>query len=547
VAKRRVAAVLWRNGNKATIDTLLDRSQGQYDIRLGSGAPLEDLFSGLKRFEGTDHGGYTVKIPVAGFDGATPVPEQTLDVRFMGPKSERKDWYVRAQRASTAYPLWRSPRAFTPANERAGDLALLVKDTSGAFHARWIRSGDRASLPSALRTATQNKETGVWVPSGVAAPASGAQNGPAAAVTEALLAHQNVLVYGPPATGKTRLVQDVMMSFGGRGIFIDTAEERRPIAEGAAARTAFVTFHQSYSYEEFVVGLRTVPGAVLDLRAFPGVLLELAEHARQPGNTALLVIDEINRGNVSRILGEFITLLERDKRLDDAGKETESTVRLRLPFARSGAPLEVELDGAKIAVPHPFTMPLRVYTLATMNSVDKSVAPLDSALRRRFHVWPLMPDPEAMAMRMKVSGKVLPQNWPASPTADDYKVLGLAVLRHLNDGIAAFRGPEYQLGHFFLRDLEPVDKPAAARAALAAIWRNQLASQLEELFHGRVDQLSALFGDAAKLPDAPIRIADPQPSLAAEGASPYVVVTPADDERVIQFLRVLVAKPAGAP
>ena len=153
-------------------------------------------------------------------------------------------------------------------------------------------------------------------------------------------------------------------------------------------KVGWVTFHQSYSYEEFIVGLRPDPASekLLSLEPSPGLLLELAEWARVPGQSSLLVIDEINRGNVSRVFGEFITLIEPDKRLADDGHPTDRTVAINLPYIKPGIPVTVQVDGADVNVENPFTMPLRLYTLASMNSVDKSIAPLDSALRRRFHV-----------------------------------------------------------------------------------------------------------------------------------------------------------------
>ena len=85
----------------------------------------------------------------------------------------------------------------------------------------------------------------------------------------------------------------------------------------------------------------------------PGILLELAEWARIPGNESLLIIDEINRGNVSRIFGEFITLIEPDKRLAPDGSATPTTVSVRLPFVDAGTPVDVTLhDGTLGKVQH---------------------------------------------------------------------------------------------------------------------------------------------------------------------------------------------------
>src|SRR5207247_9261393 len=129
----------------------------------------------------------------------------------------------------------------------------------------------------------------------------------------------------------------------------------------------------------------------------PGLLLQLAAFARQPGCAALLAIDEINRGNVSRIFGEFITLLEPDKRLLKDGNVGERTVQVTLPYLRPGQPVLLDLGGKEVPIVREFTLPRSLYTLASMNSVDKSVAPLDTALRRRFHVIELPADEDSVA------------------------------------------------------------------------------------------------------------------------------------------------------
>src|SRR4051812_3296675 len=158
------------------------------------------------------------------------------------------------------------------------------------------------------------------------------------------------------------------------GLFIDTASEDEPIvlAKDTKIKVGWVTFHQSYSYEEFIVGLRPDPAGtkLLSLDPSPGLLLELAEWARVPDQAALLVIDEINRGNVSRIFGEFITLIEVDKRLADDGNKTDQTVEINLPYIKPETDVRVDVGGTEMPVDNPFTMPRRLYTLASMNSVD---------------------------------------------------------------------------------------------------------------------------------------------------------------------------------
>lgn len=506
-----VSAVVWKKATETNFKALNGELRGEFDFRLGRDARITEFFSSLPKQAPTELGGFDQLVPVEPFTGPNPVPDRTIKLHNMGPSAGRSnDNYFASQQPSRTYDLWRKGRSFQDGDtysEVEGDRVVVVRDINGGFHARWLRRDDITSLPQPIRDAVEKEERGVLEIDTTGGPVSAS----ATRIHEALLRHHNVLLYGPPATGKTHLVQTVIDSFTRSTIVVDTDEERKPLSRtGANVLVRWATFHQSYSYEDFVVGLRPDPSSTgsLKLDAIPGVLLELSEWARVPGNVGLLVIDEINRGNVSRIFGEFITLMEADKRLDDAGKQTSRTIEVRLPYIRHGTPVEVDYGGGHTAsVPTPFTMPLNVFTLATMNSVDKSVAPLDAALRRRFHLLNLDPELGEMATRMGLTGfdpdtpLVLP-----NPVTEgkDIKRLALAAAAKINRAISQFLGPEFQLGQWYLEGLLAApDDLNGARAALAELWEHDLLPQLEELFHGRIEQLIALLDLQASLVERP--------------------------------------------
>ena len=149
--------------------------------------------------------------------------------------------------------------------------------------------------------------------------------------------------------------------------------------EARIKRHLTVTFHQSYSYEDFVEGIRpqTTDGGI-SYEVRDGLFKAFCNRARQdPKHRYALFIDEINRGNISRIFGELITLIEADKR---AWWDDENHL----------------VDGMEITLPYSserFGVPKNLDIYATMNTADRSIALMDAALRRRFRFIELMPEP----------------------------------------------------------------------------------------------------------------------------------------------------------
>lgn len=538
-----IEAILFVRVNRVSWQAMNGELRGQYDLRIASKPEISTFFDSVPTSEKTDLGGWLRNVPIEAFDGPDPVSERTIPLRYGGQESSRRDYYFPSQKVDgdRAYPLW-SPRRVAgsigrPYEEIEGALALVLRDVNDGFHARWVPADKLNELPPDLldHIASEDGKGVYQVTDGMDAPSARVNE-----VVDALTAHHNVLLYGPPGTGKTHLLQEVVRSFG--QLVLDTEAENNFLSTGGGLHSLWVTFHQSYSYEDFIVGLRPTPldngGFTLD--PVPGTLLELSEWARQSGQRSLLVIDEINRGNVSRVFGELITLLEVDKRLTADGDVAPTTVSVRLPYVGSNSSLEVELvDGTTATVPNPFTLPKDVYVLATMNSVDTSVAPLDAALRRRFTMLTLSPDFEEIAEHLDIASP-LPEVDDDLSARDDVCVLGIRTLECLNRGIAMFLGPEFQFGHWYLAPLADARTPLAAKKSLADIWRSVLLPQLLEHFAGRSEQLLAVLGNPE---DSPVlSVETPDASWGALGAA--VLVAPglwSSDDDVMSLLLTIVS------
>ena len=221
-----------------------------------------------------------------------------------------------------------------------------------------------------------------------------------------------------------------------------------------------ITFHPSYTYEDFVEGFRPQATArgQLELALTDGVFKDLCSAAAaSPGERFVLLIDEINRGNIPKVFGELITLIEKDKR---------------------GLSVKLPQSGDDLAVPP------NLIIIGTMNTADRSIHLLDSALRRRFAFIELLPDSQVL-------------------TGASAGALALDLfLDNLNEEIRRRLGREQQIGHALFY----VDGAIVATAeGFAAAFRHELLPLLQEYFYENYVALADLLGDALSTETQPDR------------------------------------------
>ena len=303
-----------------------------------------------------------------------------------------------------------------------------------------------------------------------------------------VVAPLNQILYGPPGTGKTFRTTGLAVSIVD-GDEADHAADRLdelrfdPITGNG--NVAFVTFHQNFAYEDFVEGIRPVLEEE-DLRyeLRDGIFKLLAAAARnRPGERFVLIIDEINRGNIAKIFGELITLIEDSRR---SGERDETFVTL--PYSQQS-----------------FSAPSNLYLIGTMNTADRSIQLLDTALRRRFKFRECMPESNKDLIPTNIEGVDCQQ-----------------LLRALNERIALLLDREHQIGHTYFLNVESLDQ-------LADVFRDSVFPLLQEYFFDDWAKIRAVLANNAFVVDRTPKVAFHTPDLIDEDRKLYDRL--ADDDK----------------
>jgi 5-methylcytosine-specific restriction protein B len=221
-----------------------------------------------------------------------------------------------------------------------------------------------------------------------------------------LIRKKNLILQGAPGVGKTFAAKRLAFSL---------------IGEKTSERMCFVQFHQSYGYEDFVMGYRPNDTG---FKMQEGAFYSFCEKAAaDPDNDWFFIIDEINRGNISKIFGELLMLIEADKRGPDYALRLAGTEK-------------------------PFYVPENVYIIGMMNTADRSIALIDYALRRRFAFFTLEPAFENESFR----------DYMESKNSEKFSAV-IELVSKLNDEIAAdpLLGAGYKIGHSYFCTDDPID------------------------------------------------------------------------------------------
>ncbi|MDO6600641.1 McrB family protein [Tenacibaculum sp. 1_MG-2023] len=235
----------------------------------------------------------------------------------------------------------------------------------------------------------------------------------------------------------------------------DSVDNYNPDPDTIIKHYDFVTFHQSFAYEDFIEGIKPVlpesEEAAVDLgyKIEDGVFKKLCDKAdKDPDNRYAIFIDEINRGNVSAIFGELITLIEVDKR-----KDAKNEMSIKLPYSKTA-----------------LSVPSNIDIYGTMNTADRSVEALDTALRRRFEFKEMMPNYTVIE----------------DEVVEEIKLS--EVLEKINQRIELLIDRDHTIGHSYFVNVNSAKK-------LANTLNNKIVPLLQEYFYGDYGKIGLVLGN----------------------------------------------------
>ena len=234
---------------------------------------------------------------------------------------------------------------------------------------------------------------------------------------------KNAILEGPPGTGKTFVVTQIAARWQ-----VQTGR----VLGGDGRRRYAIVLHPSTTYEEFIDGLRYDEDKGQFVRKDGFLLNVIGDALDHPDRDYLVLIDEINRSNVPKVLGDVLLCMESSKRSKFDGAMWTGGMEVTLPYSS-----------------RPFSIPDNVYILGTMNTSDRSIAPLDSALRRRFGFVRVEP----------IMGAELRATIAAADGEDAAERLATSIdeLTNLNEALRRCLGPDAMLGHSYLFNAQQTD------------------------------------------------------------------------------------------